>query len=102
MREHHKESPLHNQYRLFWRRKDVVLHCNIEGLEKAFQMMMLLWKERRDNKLKSSGRDPCSNTEGTMRKRFVTCAAKVDHLLDVFDTSNVTIFCVKKDRALNS
>lgn len=62
MREHHKESPLHNQHRLIWRRKDAVLHCNIEGLEKAFQMMMLLWKERRDNKLKSSGRDPCSKT----------------------------------------
>lgn len=76
MREHHKESLLHNQHRLLWRRKDAVLHCNIEGLEKAFQMMMLLWKERRDNKLKSSGRDPCSKTLGDDEKKDLSRAQR--------------------------
>lgn len=35
-----------------------MLHCSVDGLESTFQLMMLLWKERRDDKLKSSAETP--------------------------------------------
>lgn len=63
-----------------------MLHCDIDILEKAFQMVMLLWKERRGRSSSLARRSLQQDLGHDGRK--VTCEAKLDrllHLLGIID-----------------